>query len=283
LKAGLLILMLLLSKEAVADNTNLPQKTAKLIIKITQGKKLWYFGGVSAPITFTDGDTTVMLTAMGQTQGTFKWDIIAGTDKVSLENGVQSVTKSNDNTLFVKSLAPSVTKNDVTIKLTFNGTQSANFSFEVRAPKRLVRLPSLDQNFGRGLGCFVSGVLGWESDIGYQVQNQFNEAVKNASVNETFGAESDPVANNWGGAPTPGNSAAADGTFADALCITGPGLSPQPIPPPSNPSNFSTQPIQSFVQHWFSGSATNGQGVQVQTDAATFFIDHGAALNITTP
>ncbi len=249
-----------------------------LFVKITQDKKLWYFAGEN-PATFTDGAIEVTLKAEGLTTGTYTWDVTAGQDKVNFENDADNITKSNVNTVKVKSTKASVTTNDVSINLTFNGASICSpYMLEVRAPKRL--LPTGVSDDGRGFDCNHPGIDGYLSQISYLILNQFDEAVRNAGINETFGAKTDIETNNWV-LNIPGSFPAPTGAFADQVCVASSLLrDPDPLPPQTPRT---TRKIDLLPQKWFSGSLSNGAGIQVQTDVVNRFIDHGTHENITTP
>lgn len=263
---------------AIGANTTLPQKAAKLIIKVTQGKQLWYFGGQPKPASFTDGDTEVTLTAVGKTQGTFRWDVTAGADKATLEGDVTSIAKSNDNAVKLASKkASGATPGDVSIRLTY-GTGKATRKLEVRAPQRFTPVRAADA--GAGFACTVDGSAGWRSGIVYILRNQYGEPVRNLSVNETIGQKTSVEANNW---PVPGPFGTVTdgvGEFFDLLCVTGISFTPQPEAPNSP---LSSRLIDKVAQSWFAGSGTPGSGIRVQTNNASRFIDHGRHTEITSP
>lgn len=264
---------------ATSLDTPLPQKSAKLIIKITQGKQLWYFGGLPKPSSFTFGDVEIALTALGRTQGTFQWDVIAGADKVELEGGVSSLTKTNDNTVMVKSKkASGSTPKDVSIRLTYNGSKATK-KFEVRAPKQMDS--EVIGDHAAGLTCTSDGSLGWRSGIAYTLRDQYGAIVPNVPVNETLGPKTNIESNNWP-MTTSGMTTATDenGQFGDLLCVTGL-VNPQPQVPGS--PTLSARLIDKVGQGWFVGDTTSGVGVRVQSNNASRFIDHGRATEITSP
>ena len=289
MKALLLILTLLASGQSQAADTALPQKHAKLIIKITQGKQLWYFGGLGTPQSFTDGATQVTLTALGKTQGTFKWEVIAGADKVHFEGDTASVTKTDDNSVLATGIAASTLPKDVTIRLTY-GSQSTTKKIDVRAPFKFKILtpPALD--FGRGdWPCDIQnptnqGSTGYVSFIAYDILDQFGGPVKNAGGTEFLGTKSDKQSNNWA-AGTAFPFQGADGGVADAVCVPrnkqdGTLNSPAPQAPSSL---VDANPIDVTPQQWFIGSALAGNGVLVQKDDIYRYIDHARHKNIISP
>lgn len=272
----------------------LPQKSTKLIIRITQGSQLWYFNGFAAPTGFTDGSTQITLTASGRTTGTFKWDVIAGADKVHLEGDTTSVTKTNVNTVVATGIGASTLAKDVTIRLTY-GTQTATRKLEVRTPHRLRALvPAGRVDFSRGdPPCDITnptdqGSGGYVSFIGYEILEQFGGLVRNAGGTELLGAKSDIQTNNW----TTGTAfsfSGADGGIVDAICLPrtradGVPFSPAPQSPPLNPSSISdVNPIDVTPQQWIIGSLLQGNNVLVQTNNITRYIDHARHKNIVSP
>jgi len=275
LKALFFILTVLVGQSHAAD-TVLPQKHAKLIIKVTQGKQLWYFGGWTPPDSFTDGATDVTLVASGKTQGTFKWDITQGSSKALFDGDIASVTKTDDNSVLLKAKGLSAGKGDVWVRLTF-GTQTATRKIEVRGPKLLEPAGFADSEAGDP--CTTNGTAGWRSGIIYNIRNQFGELVKNAGLNEVIGSQvAVESPNNWPpGAPY--QTAAEAGQFFDLLCVSGP-FTPTPQVPGST---LSTRLIDKIAQTWYSGSLLTGGGVKIQTNNAYRYIDHGRHADIVSP
>jgi len=93
------------------------------------------------------------------------------------------------------------------------------------------------------------------------------------------------IANNWPIPATQPGTTDGNGKFTDALCVTGPGLSPQPLVP-QNPE--SSVAVDAFLQYWCGGASVQNfapacVGVQVQTDTFTRYMDHARPESITSP
>ena len=175
---------------------------------------------------------------------------------------------------------------DVTVKVDVQGL-SYSYRTQVRTPKTLKRRTDLDQDNGRGASCAVTGTQGWQSLIGYEVDDQFGANTStpdnaDAGINEKFGAKTDVKVNNWP-IPSEGGSNTPGGTFNDNMCITTNAFMPNPKPPQTP---LTSNKIDHIAQTWFAGDSTtpaNHKGCKVQTDAFTRFIDHGRHLSIKSP
>jgi len=254
------------------------------LAKIAQPKSVWWVCGVvNRPA--LPHSVIARLTNPPAGATSFVWTVTAGSDKLVFSNGTPTVTTST-NTATIKSLAASTSMKDVTAKVVVNGL-TYSYHTEVRTPKQLKRRTDLDQDNGRGASCIVSGTQGWQSFIGYEVDDQFGTNTSspdnaNAGINEKFGAKTDNQANNWpipdeGGSDTPG------GLFADNMCITTTVFMPNPLPPQSP---LTANKVDHIAQTWFAGDSTtpaDHKGCRVSTDAFTRFIDHGRHLNIKSP
>jgi hypothetical protein len=144
-----------------------------------------------------------------------------------------------------------------------------------------------DQDNRRGNNCAVAGTPGWQSLIGYEVDDQFGVNTSSpdnadAGINEKFGAKTDLQVNNYP-IPSEGGSNTTGGLFSDNMCITTTAFNPNPKPP-QHP--LTTNKVDRIAQTWFAGDSTtpaNHKGCKVQTDAFTRFIDHGRHLSIVSP
>lgn len=112
------------------------------------------------------------------------------------------------------------------------------------------------------------------SAFGALITNQYiNESFPQAKINDYPG-------NTWG-AYVAASLLTVSGAFVDAICRTG-----SPSPPPiyvAPPGALGTTLIDHANQLWFVGSATIGQGVQVQSDTIQRYQDHGAHTNVLSP
>jgi len=152
------------------------------VLKVDMNYDLWWFNGENPG----DGyHITSTLTVTPVTTGTFKWDVITGTDKVNLNNGgtdADSIMATDDNTIDVKSTAASagavsVTK-DVTIQLKYNGAVMCTCDLAVFSPDHLVHLRDDDA---------ADATWGYDSKIHYRIEDQFNRTLPyNVPLNEHF-------------------------------------------------------------------------------------------------
>jgi len=118
-----------------------------------------------------------------------------------------------------------------------------------------------------------SGKAGYYSTVPYAMISFLGVQISNEYVNESFSNAQNIVTNNWPGF-TAGNFLSPNGTFDDIICVVNTGSA---IPAPSIPqSPLNQEVVQQASQSWFIGSQTSGSGVEVQTDTAQRFIDHGA-------
>jgi hypothetical protein len=253
------------------------------LAKIKQAKSVWWVCGVSGGSLPNTGTLTLTNPPLGATS--FVWTITAGASDLVFSNGTATITTTAA-TAGTKALGASTAMNNVSMtvvvqKLTYL------FKTDVRTPKQLKRRTSLDKDQGRGASCAVPGTLGWQSFIGYEVDDQFgvNSSTPdhaNAGINEQFGAKTNHQSNDWripteGGSPTPG------GLFMDNMCITTTAFTPHPKPPQSP---LSTDLVDQIAQTWYAGSSATpppNKGCKVETDAFTRYIDHGRHLSIKSP
>ena len=107
-------------------------------------RPLWWFGGQDAQ----NYAEQVTLTAEGlPNAGEFVWTVAAGQDYVEFENGQDTITKNNVNTVVVRSTDASREKDDVTIQLTWNGKAVPSRTLTVSAPQHTIVLNGYPQDF----------------------------------------------------------------------------------------------------------------------------------------
>ncbi len=258
-----------------------PDHTRKLtVIEVKMDHDLWWFNGEN-PGGGYHIETT--LTADGVTTETFKWDVTAGAAKVDLNNGggdSDSITATNDNTVTIKSTAPSagatnVTK-DVTVRLTYNGFAVCDFDTVVFAPDHLTHI-------GNSHSAYANGY--W-SKISYEIRDQFdtvlphdvswnedidangaysNGATVNAAATSDWAGEQWSWGDECGWVVSP-NSATDNLRRAGALNPT-----PQNPQTPLGSSKIDHSPQGS----WYIGSTTIGEGVKVIDVVWQMYRDHG--------
>ncbi len=185
---------------------------AVYIFDISQSEDLWWFNGENA----ANYHEEVTLTAQGVTTGTFKWEVTAGADRVDLNNGgadADTITATDDNTVQVKSTGASAVPNDVSIRLTLNGSMICTHTLTVYAPASAVVVA------GPNDSPYYNGYL---SVYTMEVRDQFNAVVPDEiEVNEDLGAwVSDFPGENW--PPVPPNGLMTDSSqFEDWYSIRG--------------------------------------------------------------
>lgn len=143
------------------------EKTVR-IVKLVMDHDVWWFNGENPGGGYHIQST---LTASGVTSGTFRWQVTAGSGKIDLNNGggdSDDITATNDNTITIKSTAPSagatsVTK-DITIKLSVDGVGGCNFGTVVFAPDHFRHIGNADEPYGGG---YVSLIV-------YSIRDQFD-------------------------------------------------------------------------------------------------------------
>ncbi len=252
------------------------------LAKVKLGQSVWWVCGATNTLLPTKGNLTLTNPPSGATS--FAWTITAGDSRLVYSNGSSAVTTTT-NTAKVKSLAASTAMNDVSMSVV---VQNLTYLFDtsVRTPKQLKRRTDLDSDGGRGANCTVSGNKGWQSFIGYEVDDQFGADTSkpdnaDAGISEKFGAKTDKQVNNWP-IPTEGGSSTAGGLFSDNMCITTTAFNPAPLPPQAP---LTSNLVDQIKQTWFAGSpaVAPNQGCKVQTDTFTRYIDHGRHKNIASP
>jgi hypothetical protein len=115
---------------------------------------------------------------------------------------------------------------------------------------------------------------GYYSRITYKLLDQFNDAMPNTNVNESFGNfTSDFAGENWPRPDVFGGPTFADGTFFDNLYIQDPEGIYNPSPQaPGTP--LGTTKIFHGSHNYYAGSTTSGQGCLVGTGTLQYYLDH---------
>ena len=235
---------------------------------------LWWFNGES-PANY---HVTITVTAQGATTGTFKWQVIAGGDKVNLNNGgddSDTIIATDDNTVVVKSTAPSTSLNDVTIRFTYNNVFVQDLSLTVRAPDNLEHLNDDDDDWGDG----------WRTTISYRIRDQFNQVLpQNVPWNEDIDGNgqysndttvSNAAVSDWEGENWPWgqeNGVITNPNNAQDVFVRS-GASA--TPPTENPHGGNVKVDHVPQGKLRVGSATIGRGVIVRNLVWQTYRDHG--------
>jgi len=250
--------------------------TKAVVIKITlttaHSYGLWWFNGENA----ANYDERGTLTAQGATTGTFKWDVISGTDKVDLNYGLtdaDSITVIDNNTITIKSTGASMVPNDVTVRLTYNGTVAGQCSVTVYTPKTEIQTDVIDGNWE-----FQGHINGYESQHIFRILDQFNgtlpalieinenwtENAQNDHTPPTTWSQDEFLEEVWMANP-------ANGIDYLRACYWGTAI--------PNTQNHQSPLGNVRVFHWtgehYAGSQTYGMGVKVLIKKWQYYQDHG--------
>src|SRR6185312_7659208 len=251
---------------------------------IAQDHTLWYFNGNPTPTGFTLGSSGATLTASGGGNGTYVWTITTGTTKVVLENGSNTMSKTNINTMGISSRSFSTAMNDVTIQLKFTptglGPLTSSASLTVDSPYKLVSTASTDNHAIKTVCTPPSpaGTEGFQSFVHYKVLSFLGQQISIISIAENFSNIQTITSNTWPGYVA-GTLTTPDGTFVDNICVI---QQTNPISlPPQSP--LSSLQVDQAAQRWNVGSGVVGPGLDVQTDTLRRFVDHGTHAGITSP
>jgi len=258
-----------------------PQQPVTVTPTISQNQPLWYFGGNPAPSGFTLGSTTVTLTAVGGSGGTYAWSITSGSSIAALQGSTTGASVQ------ITSKSYSTSTKDVTVQLQFTptggSTTPVNYSLTVDSPYKLVAGSIVDYGISlNSPSCSnaISGKDGYDSVLSYTIFSFTGLQIGNVAVNETFaGITDDYIGNNWPWPSPLASDATSQGTFVDIICVVGPALTPPSLPPPQS----SSVKIDHALQSWFAGSLTEAAGVEVQSDTLQRYQDHGRHLSILSP
>jgi len=246
----------------IDDESQTDQDTCTItVFNVAQSPaKLWWFNGQD-PANYA---IEVTLTAQGATTGTFKWDVVAGTDKVDFENNSDTITKDNNNTVTVKSTAKSTAANDVTINFTYNGKFICSHHLSVYAPDSLNHISDVDNS---------DATWGYDCKIHYSIRDQFgNNLPNNVEINEkwTTGVVADYACMDWRRG-SEGSATVSPTNWYDHIQ----GETSTHTPTPQNPqSPLGSTKVYHWGQAWYVGSLTIGDGKHVQTNTLQKYQDH---------
>ncbi len=267
------------------EQTN-PGSTGSVIPTLSMDRSLWFFGtGNTPPGYFNLGGVTATLTATGAGTGSYVWTVTAGSSRLVFENGSSTITKSDTNTVGIKSIGYSTATKDVTVTLQFTATGSgavtASYSLSIDSPYRADALGT-PSNSGITSNCNIPappGTDGYQSLPLYRVTSFFGVQISNIGINENFTSEADDyIGNTWPNFVAI-NGITPDGTFYDNICAWA-----QIIPlslPPATP--LGSVKIDHASQSFFVGSLTSASGVQIQSDILQRYQDHGLHTSIVSP
>lgn len=279
IKMALMVALLVGVSDAVAAVVPpivAPTKTMRLL-RVEQSSTLWYFNG-EHPANY---DIEVTLTARGTgVTGTFRWEVIGGTGLVDLENNTDLMTKTNDNTIRLRSTgasAPAATVTaDVQVRLTFNGADTVDYSTAVFAPHRLIPLGTVHN---------ADPTWGYESHVSYRIRDQFTRTLPlNVELNERFTTVqvADFEGMDWRRGPE-GGTTVNPNSWLDRIQGELSTHTPTPQNPPTPPDPLGGVLVSHWDGEWNIGSVTIGSGRRVQTNRWQKNQDHALHTIINSP
>jgi len=225
------------------------------VFHVGSNYQLWYFNGEDP----TAYHIQVTYTANGATTGTFKWEVIAGTTKVNLENDTDIITLTDDNQVGVKSTYMSYPKDDVTIQFTYNAVVVVNVVESVYVPNHAYTIDGPDDSDnGNGFNTWYR----------MEVEDQFGVNIPDwLSVNEEFsdwqsdyeGEDWSPLAAEWWQTVTFWDEADQEygERFDDNYGCTGTSVDPDPVNPDDEDADTE---IFHVHQTYCGGSLNSGDG-----------------------
>lgn len=257
---------------------------------LSSSTPLWFFGlGVNPPSTFTIGNTQSVVTALGASGGSYAWSIASGQGIVSFAPGTTlNSSTSTSNTVTIYSVGFSTSQNDVTIQLVWTPSGGSpitrTLALSVDSPYQL----TLDVMTGPtavadcNLPTPDPGNVGWWSHYRWRIFSFFGIQMPGISVNENFDNEADYQPETyWTFDANGGPGKTGVSTFTDDYCKAfNPIVSPEPTQP-QNP--LGQNKVDSATQFYNIGSSTVGDGVTVQTQTLTRYVDHSTLTNIVSP
>ena len=209
---------------------------------------------------------------VGQTTGSFKWQVTQGTSIVNLNNGGSDSDTigpvNNDNTVTVKSTgASSPPGNDVTIAATYDGVTFTNFKMTVLAPDSVDKTAGPSDSSSSGFGGTFRTI---RTEYTFEVLDQMGADLPHGlSLNEKFRDRVNNVTNSGWDDPDAVGTTSSDNTFkdifakADYLALHEPDMV-------AHTDSAAGDNVFSVIQEYKIGSATVGNGELVSTHTVQF-------------
>ncbi len=248
-------------------------------LKVSDPKGLWWFNGEHA----INYGTWGTLTANGVKKGKFKWDVIAGTGKINLDNGgadADSITATDDNNVRIKPTGASGPKHhdDVAIKLTYNGkklcrngARPCKYELTVFTAKEEVRTKVEDKD----------KKCGYASLHHFKINDQYGDVLPyKIELNEHWTEkrqddwkDDHPDSTNWPQGNAEKWMVDPSGDI-DGLTVVAPAA--KYVPASKNPQNprCSDSPVIHWNGEHYVGSLHNGKGSKVLSRKWQYYIDH---------
>lgn len=163
--------------------------------------------------------------------------------------------------------ARSASYQDILLSVSFGGFTSDPMPFTVYAPYEILCCRYVSDNAMND---------GFETDVGWQLYDQFSDVLTGLALNESFTATDVPDFPGFSGWGTPepyGIPAGWGAAFSDSMgewngCMNA-------TPECTNPQlNLNPTEAMHNNQSWQAGNSVVGLGLQVRTDTQQFYVDH---------
>lgn len=240
---------------------------------------LWWFDGETQAYYSTQVTLSLDQDHRGDVSQSYEWTINSGGSIVRFSNGGTTYVTGNYVEVELHSIgasAPAASLTfDISIQVVQNGAPLATAQVAVPRPNRLVHLGNTDA---------ASANWGYESRIGYRIEDQFNRVLpRRVGVNENWTTDvvNDFAGTNWRRGPAGGETLNPAG-WVDRIQGEAVGFGFNPAP--QNPQNpLGNVRVQHWGQAWFVGSTMPGVGRRVQTNTLQKFQDHARHEGVTSP
>jgi hypothetical protein len=245
---------------------------------------LFYNGGLQLPSTFTESQTSTVITASGASGGSYQWSLSSPSGAIASFSSSSSVTTitTTSNTVTVYAAGPSKNINDLTI--TLNWTPSggspltSTTTASVDSPYSLSLVAQTPLGGAQTCNPLATGSLGWYTQYKWQMNSYFRNPLLGMSLNENFTNISISIRPGYG--YTANGTAGLSGiaTFTDTYCASFSNDGAITTKPPQNP--LLSTVVDSATQTYRLGSTAVGSGTAVQTQTLTRYTDHITVTNI---
>jgi hypothetical protein len=233
---------------------------------ITGAHTVWYFNGETP----SGYDVSIVLTSSGGSPTT--WTVTAGSSEVSL-----STTSGTTTTITSSGSAFSSSVNDVSIKATAAGVDSAPFLITTRTPHDLIM---------GTVNTTCDSAHGYATEIPYTIEDQLTTSLPSSvPLNEAFGSVVCDYPGTGGSTcpltsattwipPIAGNLTTPTGFPANFSDFIEGAPSSTAVPLPNCTGGAGTA-VMHLPQTWQIGSLTRPNGKLVQSNTQKFFTNHG--------
>jgi hypothetical protein len=258
--------------------------TGNVAPTLSLSNALFYNGGLPLPSTFTESQTSTVITASGASGGSYEWSLSSPSGAIASFSSSSSVTTTTttSNTVTIYAAGPSKNIDDLTI--TLNWTPSggspltSTTTASVDSPYSLSLIAQTPLGGAQTCNPLATGSLGWYTKYTWQMNSYFRNPLLGMSVNENFTNISISIQPGYG--YTANGTAGLSGiaTFTDTYCASFSDDGAITTKPPQNPP-LSTV-VDSATQTYRLGSTAVESGTVVQTQTLTRYPDHITVTNI---